>query len=84
MVIISYLYQGRIQDFKLGAGGALKKNCVEWREGRIFFGVFRMNNHDFTPNNHIFSNFVYNNVVLAMTMPLYDIVIANTTLLLLC
>ena len=43
--------QGRIQDFKLGGwvgggGGALN----------IFFGVFRMKNHDFTPKNHIFSN----------------------------
>jgi hypothetical protein len=38
--------QGRIQDFKLG-GGALN----------FFFGVFRVKNHDFTPKNHIFSNF---------------------------
>ena len=38
--------QGRIQDFKLG-GERLK----------FFWGVFRVKNHDFTPKNHIFSNF---------------------------
>jgi hypothetical protein len=45
----TYIVQGRIQDFKLGGlraeGGA--KIC----------GVFRVKNHDFTPTNHIFSNF---------------------------
>jgi hypothetical protein len=44
--------QGRIQDFKLG-GGALKKIA---EGGAQFFGVFRVKNHDFTPKNHIFSN----------------------------
>ena len=39
--------QGRIQDFKLG-GAHLK----------IFFGVFHVKNHDFTPKNRIFSNFM--------------------------
>jgi hypothetical protein len=75
------IYQGRIQDFKLG-GAHLKKS--ERREARkfwgyfvwkitilrqkiIFFpiaeggaknvGVFRVKNHDYTPKNHIFSNF---------------------------
>ena len=37
--------QGRIQDFKLGRGGAK------------IFGVFRVKNHDFMQKNHIFSNF---------------------------
>ena len=27
------------------------------REARTFFGLFRVKNHDFTPKNHIFSNF---------------------------
>ena len=36
--------QGRIQDFKLGGA-------------HLIFGVFRVKNHDFTPKNHIFSNF---------------------------
>ena len=46
--------QGRFQDFKLG--GALKK--IAPSEGRReMFWVFRVKNHDFTPKNHIFSNF---------------------------
>ena len=36
--------QGRIQDFKLGGGAHLMK----------IFGVFRVKNHDFTPNNIFF------------------------------
>jgi hypothetical protein len=45
----------RIQDFKLGRG-ALKK--IVPSGGRLkIFGVFRVKNHDFTPKNHIFSNF---------------------------
>ena len=46
--------QGRIQDFKLG--GALKK-LHRAEGGAKKFGVFRVKNHDFTPKNHIFSNF---------------------------
>ena len=42
--------QGRIQDFKLGGGGAYKKIAPSG-------GVFRAKNHDFTQKNHIFSNF---------------------------
>jgi hypothetical protein len=38
-----------------GRGGALKK--LRLAEGVAkFFGVFRVENHDFTPKNHIFSN----------------------------
>jgi hypothetical protein len=44
--------QGRIQDFKL-EGAHLKK----LRRAEGVFGVFRVKNHDFTPKNHIFSNF---------------------------
>jgi hypothetical protein len=47
--------QGRIQDFQLG-GGALK-NLRRVEGGANIFGVFRVKNHDFTPKNHIFSNF---------------------------
>ena len=50
----SFPYQGRIQDFKLG--GALKK-LLRAEGGAKIVGVFRVKNHDFTPNNHIFSNF---------------------------
>jgi hypothetical protein len=52
---MGFIFQGRIQDFKLGGG--LKKNCAERWEARNLFGVFRVKNHDFTPINHIFSNF---------------------------
>ena len=33
-------FQGRIQDFKLGGGGALKKKCAERREARKILGCF--------------------------------------------
>jgi hypothetical protein len=45
----------RIQDFKLG-GADLKKIAPSGGR-RENFGVFRVKNHDFTPKNHIFSNF---------------------------
>ena len=48
--------QGRIQDFKLGGGAHLKK-LRRAKGGANIFGVFRVKNHDFTPKNHIFSNF---------------------------
>jgi hypothetical protein len=37
-------------------GGALKK-MRRAEGGATIFGVFRVKNHDFTPKNHIFSNF---------------------------
>jgi hypothetical protein len=46
--------QVRIQDFKLG--GALKK-LRRAEGGAKIVGVFRVKNHNFTPKNHIFSNF---------------------------
>jgi hypothetical protein len=52
IILKIYLIQnnfGFIQDFKLGGGG-LKKIAPSG-------GVFRLKNHDFTPKNHIFSNF---------------------------
>jgi hypothetical protein len=48
--------QGWIQDFKVGGGAHLKKMCRA-EGGAKIFGVFRVKNHDFTPKNHIFSNF---------------------------
>jgi hypothetical protein len=48
--------QGRIQDFKIGVRGALKKLRRAEGEGKIV-GVFRVKNHDFTPKNHIFFQF---------------------------
>ena len=47
--------QGQIQDFKLG-GSHLKK-LRRTEGGAKIVGVFRVKNHDFTPKNHIFSNF---------------------------
>ena len=48
--------QGRIQDFKLGGGGAHLKKLRRAEGGAKIFGVFRVKNHDLTPKNHIFSN----------------------------
>ena len=47
---------GRSQDFKLGGGGHLKK-LRRAEGGTKMFVVFRVKNHDFSPKNHIFSNF---------------------------
>ena len=46
--------QGRIQDFKLE--GALKRIAPSGGR-RKNVRAFRVKNHDFTPKNHIFSNF---------------------------
>ena len=48
--------QGRIRDFKLG-GGAHFNKLRRAEGGAKIFGVFRVKNHDFTPKNHIFSNY---------------------------
>ena len=48
-----FIYQGRIQDFKLWGGAHLKK-LRRAEGGAKIFGVFRVKNHDFTPKNHIF------------------------------
>ena len=38
-------------------GGAHLKKLCRAEGGANIFGVFRVKNHDFTPKNHIFSNF---------------------------
>ena len=38
-------------------GEAHLKKLRRAEGGAKFFGVFRVKNHDFTPKNHIFSNF---------------------------
>jgi hypothetical protein len=49
--MVVYMYQGRIQDFKLG-GTHLKK--LRRAEGSAKkFGVFRVKIHDFTPIKQI-------------------------------
>ena len=37
--------------------GAYLKELLRAEGGAKMFGVFRVKNHDFTPKNHIFSNF---------------------------
>jgi hypothetical protein len=55
--IILRLYQGRIQDFKLG--GAYLKKLRRAEGGAKMFGVFRVKNHDFTPKHlFFFKNFL--------------------------
>ena len=54
-VIHVYTVQGRIKDFKLG--GLYFKKLRRAEGGAKIFGVFRVKKHDFTPKNHIFSNF---------------------------
>ena len=46
--------QGRIQDFNLGGGGAHLKKLRRAEGGAKMFGVFRVQNHDFTPKNLFF------------------------------
>ena len=53
---VCYQLQGRVQDFKLGGGGQLKK-LRRAEGGAKIVGVFPVENHDFTPKNHIFSYF---------------------------
>jgi hypothetical protein len=55
MFEIYFLYQGRIEDFKLGGRTSKKMRRVEG--GAKIVGVFHVKNHDFTPKIHIFSNF---------------------------
>ena len=51
-----YYIQGRIQDFKLGAGAHLKK-LRRAEGGAKIDGVFRVKNHNFTQKNHIIFQF---------------------------
>ena len=47
---------GADPGFKVRGGAHLKK-LRRAEEGAKIVGVFRVKNHDFTPKNHIFSNF---------------------------
>jgi hypothetical protein len=53
LLLIVSIFQGRIQDFKLG--GAHLKKLRRAVGGAKLFWVFRVKNHDFTPKNHFFS-----------------------------
>ena len=51
-----WLNAGADLGFQVRGGGALNK-LRRAEGGAKIFGVFRVKNHDFTPKNHIFSNF---------------------------
>jgi hypothetical protein len=57
-------------DPRFQVGGAHLKKIAQSRGRREIFGVFRVKNHDFTPKNHIFSNFRGGGVHPARTSPL--------------
>ena len=48
-------YSGADPGFR--GGGAHLKKMRRAEGGAKIFGIFRVKNHDFTPKNHIFSNF---------------------------
>ena len=50
-------FTGADPGFKVRGGAHLKK-LRRAKEGAKIWGVFRVENHDFTPKNHIFSNFM--------------------------
>jgi hypothetical protein len=54
-IIIYGIFQGRIQDFKLG--GAHLKQLRRAEGDAKNFGVFRVKNHDFTPKKSYFFQF---------------------------
>ena len=50
-------FSGADPGFQARGGGAHLKKLGRAEGGANIFGVFRVTNHDFTPKNHIFSNF---------------------------
>ena len=56
--IIKHLtFTGADPGFQVRGGGAHLQKLRRAEGGANIFGVFRVKNHDFTPKNHIFSNF---------------------------
>jgi hypothetical protein len=55
--MIFWQITGAHPGFQVRGGGAHLKKMRRAEEGANIFGVFRVKNHDFTPKNHIFSNF---------------------------
>ena len=55
MVVLNNIYAGADPGFQV-RGPHLKK-LRRAEGGAKMFGVFRVKNHDFTPKNHMFSNF---------------------------
>ena len=59
-VLLKCLYWSSFRagaDREFQVRGAHLKNLRRAEGGTKIFGVFRVKNHDFTPKNHIFSNF---------------------------
>ena len=54
-MLILLRYSGADPGFQVR--GAHLKNLLRAEGGTKMFGVFRVKNHDFSPKNHIFSNF---------------------------
>ena len=58
ILVSKTLYEpGADPGFQVRGGGAHLKQMRRAEGGAKLFGVFRVKNHDFTPKNHIFSNF---------------------------
>ena len=53
--VLPLRYSGADPGFQVRGGGI--KKIAPSEGSRENFGVFRVKNHDFTPKNHIFSNF---------------------------
>jgi hypothetical protein len=51
------LTTGADPGFQVRGGGAHFKKLRRAEGGEKNLGIFRMKNHDFTPKNHIFSNY---------------------------
>ena len=54
--VFQVLVTGADPGFQVRGGAHLKKSRRA-EGGAKMFGLFRVKNHDFTPTNHIFSNF---------------------------
>ena len=57
MTLIMYILRSIGADPGFQVRGAHLKKLRRAEGGAKMFGVFRVKNHDFTANNHIFSNF---------------------------
>ena len=57
MTLIMYILRSIGTDPGFQVKGAYLKKLRRAEGGAKIFGVFRVKNHDFTPKNHIFSNF---------------------------
>jgi hypothetical protein len=54
---MNQLFMSVNPGFQVRGGGVHLNKLRRAEGGAKFVGVFRVKNHDFTPKNHIFSNF---------------------------